>query len=176
VSRNSLFCFTVLGAALFGGCSQAADETASSNSDTSTADTLLGGVQGCMTQSSCAADAGAYGGSQGCSQLHACLSGLVPNGAGIALDGGISGGLPGIGGGFPGIGGLPGIGSGLPGIGNGIPGIGNPLQPSSGDGGASAAIQCLTDLGMCLKAQSSPATCAQQAIACLKAAKQGGIL
>ena len=175
--RKTLFFYMVGAVASFGGCSSPGPDETESNADTSTADTLLNGVHGCMAQSACAADAGIYGG-QGCSQLGACLSGLVPGG--IALDGGIGGGLPGIGSGLPGLGGLPGIGNGLPGIGGGgLPGIGNGGITGIGgglhhanDGGASAAIQCVTDLGACLKAHNNPATCAQDAIACLKAAKQ----
>jgi hypothetical protein len=193
VIRKTLSFFMIASVAAFAGCaSQAPDETESSNSDTSTADTLLNGVHGCMMQSTCAADAGAYGGGLGCSQLGSCLSGLVPNGGGLSFDGGIGNGLPGIGSGLPGLGGLPGIGNGLPGIGNGLSGIGNGITGlgdggklsgignglhGSADGGVSAAVQCVSDLGACLKAHTNPATCAEDAIACLKAAKQaGGIL
>ncbi len=183
--RKTFSFLMIASVAAFAGCSsQAPEETESSNSDTSTADTLLSGVNGCMTQSTCAGDAGAYSGGLGCSQLGACLSGLVPGGGGggFALDGGIGGGLSGIGSGLPGVGGLPGIGNGLPGIGNGIPGIGNGGGlggignglHGSGDGGVSAAVQCVKDLGACLQAKTSPLMCGQDAIACLKTAKAAG--
>jgi hypothetical protein len=200
VIRTSLFPFTVICAALAGGCAQDTTGEEPSSNDVSTADALLSNVHGCMKQSACADDAGA---NASCSQLAACLAGLVPQGGSIAYDAGIpgnsgghatgllgkDGGLPGLGGlpgggnGIPGIGsgnGFPGIGNGIPGVGNGIPGIGNGLPVIGGgnplgDAGITNPLSCITDLGTCLSNQTNPATCAQQAIQCLQALGGGGI-
>jgi hypothetical protein len=171
VIRHAALSSIVISAALFSGCGQAPDATESSSNDTSTADSLLGGVHACMSQTTCAADAGA--GSHGCSLLGSCLSGFTNNAG--AYDGGfpgVGGGFPGnIGGGLPGIGGFTGIGNGIPGLGNGLPGLGNGGIHLGDDGGVSTAVACLTDLGSCLKAQTNPTSCAQQVIQCLGAAK-----